>query len=160
VTLAREPVAQRPRFTPAYGVPESADGLLPWSWVAERLEGWRNYWVTTTKPEGAPHTMPVWGLWLEDAFVFSTSPKSRKGRNLARDPRVVVHVERDDDVVILEGEAEPAQLDELIADAYAAKYDYRPELGSADEGWYRLRPRLAQAWDRDFPRSVTRFTFD
>jgi PPOX class probable F420-dependent enzyme len=116
--------------------------------------------VTTTKPDGAPHAMPVWGLWVDGAFVFSTSPKSRKGRNLARDPRAVVHIERDDDVVILEGDVEEAELDDGTADAYEAKYDHRPDPRSADEGWYRLRPRVAHAWDRDFPLTVTRFKFD
>jgi PPOX class probable F420-dependent enzyme len=155
-----EPAPQRPRFTPAYGVPESADGLLPWSWVAKRMEGSHNYWLTTTKPDGAPHAMPVWGLWVDGTFVFGTSPKSRKARNFARDPRVVVHVEHDVDVVILEGEVETAELDARIAGAYEAKYDYRPNPDSADEGWYRLRPRAAQAWDRDFPRTVTQFAFE
>jgi PPOX class probable F420-dependent enzyme len=136
------------------------DGLLPWSWVADRMGAWRNYWLTTTRPDGAPHAMPVWGLWLDEAFVFSTSPKSRKARNFDRDPRVVVHVEHDDDVVILEGEVERVELDEHMAKAYEAKYDYRPDPSSEHEGWYRLRPRVAHAWDRDFPRTVTRFTFD
>ena len=155
-----EPHARRPRFEPGYGIPESEQGLLSWSWADERLQASRNYWVATTKPDGAPHTMPVWGLWIEGALVFSTSPKSRKGRNLAHDSRVVMHVDSGDDVVILEGEVEQIALDERIAGAYAAKYDYRPEQGSPDEGWYRLRPRIAYAWDEHYPRTATRFAFD
>ncbi len=92
--------------------------------------------------------------------MFSTSPKSRKGRNLARDPRAVIHVESGDEVVVLEGEVEEIELDERLAGLYAAKYDYRPEAGSADEAWYRLRPRAAYAWADDFPRSVTRFVLE
>ena len=105
IRQCRRPVsaAGRPRFPRAYGIPAAEDGLLPWSWAGERLDGSRNYWVATTKPDGAPHAMPVWGLWLDGAFVFSTSPESRKGRNLARDPRVVVHVESGEEVVVLEG---------------------------------------------------------
>lgn len=158
--VAGEPLAHRPRFPRGYGIPESEDGLLAWSWVSDRLGSTRNYWVGTTKPDGAPHAMPVWALWVDESLVFSTSPESRKGRNLARDPRVVVQVERDDDVVILEGAVEEIALEEQIADMYAAKYDYRPEPGSADEGWYRLRPRVAYAWDKDYPRTATRFAFD
>jgi len=162
IRQCRRPVsaAGRPRFPRAYGIPAAEDGLLPWSWAGERLDGSRNYWVATTKPDGAPHAMPVWGLWLDGAFVFSTSPESRKGRNLARDPRVVVHVESGEEVVVLEGEIEEIELDERLARLYAAKYEYRPEPGSADEAWYRLRPRSAYAWADDFPRSVTRFVFD
>lgn len=153
------PVARRPRFARGYGIPESAEGLLPWAWVCERLEATRNYWLATVKPDGAPHAMPVWAIWLEDALVFSTSPKSRKGRNLARDSRAAVLVEQDDDVVVLEGEVEEITLEPHVAEVYAAKYDYRPEPGSPDESWYRLRPGAAYAWDRHYPRTATRFAF-
>jgi pyridoxine/pyridoxamine 5'-phosphate oxidase len=155
-----EPLAHRSRFPRGHGIPASEDTLLPWSWVGERLSSTRDYWVGTTKPDGAPHAMPVWALWVDGSLVFSTSPESRKARNLACDPRVTVHVERDDDVIILEGRVEEFALDEQIADLYAAKYDHRPEPGSLDDSWYRVRPRVAYAWDRDFPRTVTRFTFD
>ena len=155
-----EPVARRPRFPRDYGIPEEDDGLLPWSWASERLESTRNYWVSTTRPDGAPHAMPVWAIWLEDSLVFSTSPGSRKGRNLVRDPRVTIGIERDDDVIVLEGAVEEIPLDELIADRYSAKYEYRPEPGTASEAWFRLRPRIAYAWDRTYPRTVTRFSFD
>ncbi len=104
--------------------------------------------------------MPVWAIWVDGALVFSTSPDSRKGRNMERDPRVVVHLESGDEVVILEGEVESCGLDKSGADLYEAKYDWRPRE-SADHGWYRLRPRVAYAWtERDFTRSATRFVFD
>lgn len=155
------PVASRPRFPRGYGIAESNDGLLPWSWAEERLESSRNYWVGTTKPDGAPHAMPVWGIWFGGAVVFSTSAESRKGRNLARDPRAVVHVESGDEVVVLEGEVEEIALDEPMADAYEAKYDYRPGPDSPEGIWYGLRPRVAYVWtDPDFPKTATRFTFD
>ena len=40
----------------AYGVPESAEGMLPWSWAEERLVPAHNYWVVTAGPVTA-------GLW-------------------------------------------------------------------------------------------------
>jgi hypothetical protein len=44
-----------------------------------------------------------------------------------------------------------------MADAYEAKYDWRPEDG---EGWFRLQPRRALAWlERDYVKSPTRFDF-
>jgi hypothetical protein len=101
---------------------------------------------------------PVWGVWADGAVRFSTNPRSRKGLNLARDPRVVIHLDSGDDVVILHGEAEPYELEDSIADAYEAKYDYRPE---PREGWFRLRPRRALAWlERDYPKTATRFDFN
>jgi PPOX class probable F420-dependent enzyme len=152
-----EPVAGRPSFPAGYGVPSDPDGMLPWSWAEDQLEASRNYWIVTVRPDGSPHSVPVWGLWVDGAVVFSTSPDSRKGRNLDRDPRVVINLESGDDVVILEGEVEETVLDDSLADLYEAKYDYRP-AGEGD--WYSVRPRVAYAWrEREFPRSVTRFSF-
>lgn len=156
-----EPEATRPRFPAGYGISAGAEGMLPWSWAAERLAAGRNYWICTASPDGRPHAAPVWGLWIDDAVCFSTSEQSRKGRNLARDPRVVVHLESGDEAVILEGSVEPTSVDERVADAYEAKYAWRPETSDGETGgWYRLRPRVAYAWlERDYPRTATRFTF-
>ena len=131
--------------------------MLDWEWAVERLDGARNYWICTAGADGGPHAAPVWGLWHGDGVVFSTSPDSAKGKNLARDPRVVVHLESGDEVVILEGTVERITLDDELADAYAAKYDFRPEP-SGDGLWYRVRPSAAYAWtEQDFPRTATRF---
>ena len=55
---------------------DSGAGLLPWSHVVDRMGTARNYWVATTGANGLPHCMPVWGVWLDEEFVFSTSPAS------------------------------------------------------------------------------------
>ena len=155
-----EPAASRPGF-PGYGIVQEEDGMLPWRWADERLAAGRNYWVSTAGADGRPHAMPVWGVWLGDGVYFGTSPGSRKGRNLGRDPRCVVHLESGDEVVILEGEAEAIPLDKRVADAYQEKYRYRPNgEGTESEGWFRLRPRIAYAWlERDYPKTATRFSF-
>jgi PPOX class probable F420-dependent enzyme len=153
------PRVSRPPFPPGYGISRDDEGLLPWSWVEERMAAARNYWIGTTRRDGSPHAAPVWGLWHEGAVVFSTSRESRKGRNLMRDPRVAVHLESGDEVVIVEGVAEEVALTEPVADAYEAKYGYRPEPG---EGfWLRVPPRVVLAWiEADYPRTATRFDFD
>jgi PPOX class probable F420-dependent enzyme len=134
--------------------------MLPWSWAVERLEAARSYWVATVREDGSPHAAPLWGLWLADGLVFSTSPESRKGKNLRRDPRVAIHLESGDEVVILEGEVERVTIDDPIADAYDAKYGFRPDPGDTSSLWLRLRPRVAYAWlEREYPRSATRFAF-
>jgi PPOX class probable F420-dependent enzyme len=134
--------------------------MLPWSWAVERLESGRSYWIGTVRANGSPHAAPVWGVWVDDGLRFSTSAQSRKGRNLLRDPRVAVHLESGDEVVVLEGEVEQVALDDAVADVYAAKYDYRPD--PSEEGlWFRLRPRVAYAWrEQDYPRTATRFAFE
>ncbi len=119
-----------------YGVPDDLDGVLPWSWAAERLERYRNYWVTTVSPDGAPHTMPVWGVWLEPrgAFYFSCAKAAFKARNLASNPAVAVGGDDTVEVVSLEGRAEPvsdaAEADGMI-DAWITKYG--DDIGAVDE---------------------------
>ena len=149
----------------SYGVPTDGSGAerLPWSWAVERLAAARNYWVCTTRADGRPHTAPVWGIWRDDALWFSTARASQKGRNLAREPSLVAHLESGDETVILEGEAEdvhdPAALGRF-ADAYAEKYDFRPDPTAPASAVYRLRPRVAQTWrERDYPQTATRWVF-
>ncbi len=50
--------------------------------------------------------MPVWGVWDQDAFWFSSSLGSRKVRNLQADPRCVVATENTQEPVVIEGLAE------------------------------------------------------
>lgn len=156
--VAQAPRQTRPAFPASYGIATSDEGMLPWTWAEERLVAARNYWIATTDPGGRAHAAPVWGLWLENAFVFGTSRESRKGRNLEHDPRIVVHLESGDEVVILEGVAGTIPLDERLAGAYEAKYAFRPEPAGL---WLRVRPRVALAWvEADYPRTATRFAFD
>jgi PPOX class probable F420-dependent enzyme len=162
----REPRPSAPRIPASYGVPRDGSGSerLPWSWAVERLAAARNYWICTTRPDGRPHAVPVWGLWLEDAVWFSTARDSQKGRNLARNPALTIHLESGDETVILEGDAEEVRDRESLerfADAYDAKYDYRPDASGDGSPVYLLRPRAALTWlERDYPRTATRWVFE
>lgn len=44
-------------------------------------------WLTTVNPDGSPHVTGIGALWADGAFWLTTGEHSRKGRNLARDPR-------------------------------------------------------------------------
>jgi len=46
--------------------------------------------VATVLPDGSPHTVPLWIATRGDQIVFLTGPRSRKARNLRRDPRVAL----------------------------------------------------------------------
>jgi pyridoxine/pyridoxamine 5'-phosphate oxidase len=155
------PSRRRPRFKQKYGIHDAPDGLLDWAWADERLAASRNYWIATADEDGRPRAIPVWGLWIDDSVVFGTNASSRKAQNLDRDARVVVHLESGDEAVILEGDVETVEATEEIADAFKAKYDWRPDVGADDSTrWYRLRPKLAQAWlETDYPKTATRFDF-
>ena len=171
---ARSPVESgqdRPRMPAGYGIAGGGEGMLSWSWIEEQLTNARNYWVVTARPDGRPHAMPVWGVWVEGACYFGTDRGSRKARNLAANPEIVIHLESGDDVVILEGRVEEltdpdTSLLDRLNDTYAAKY-INPATG---EGFrlsgetvggaviYALRPRIVLAWlERDFPRTATRW---
>lgn len=160
-----EPLAQRPDMQ-HYGVSSDADGLLPWSFASQQLAAARNYWISTTRPNGRPHATPVWGVWLDDVLYFGAEAGSVKVRNLAANPALVVHLESGDDVVILEGEAEwlaaaDPNLWERIASDYAAKYDgFRPDPPTSQQPFIVLRPKKALGWlEKDFVRSATRWRF-
>jgi nitroimidazol reductase NimA-like FMN-containing flavoprotein (pyridoxamine 5'-phosphate oxidase superfamily) len=147
-----------------YGISAELGGTPPaWDQVSQALAAAHNYWIATARPDGRPHAIPVWGAWLEGMFYFSTDPASRKGRDLAANPWLVVHLESGDGVVILEGIAEEesdAAVLTRFADAYEAKYHWRPGTDTAHGLTYALRPRVAFTWrERDFPQSVTRWRF-
>jgi PPOX class probable F420-dependent enzyme len=160
-----EPKPTAPRMPAAYGAPTDGSGgeRLPWSWAVEQLTAARNYWICTTRRDGSPHAMPVWGVWLDNAVWFSTSPDSTKGRNMARDPRIVVHLESGEETVVLEGEVErPGDQDGLrrFADTYEQKYAYRLQPTGEEHGIYVLRPRVAHTWtEKEYPRTATRWVF-
>ena len=106
------PRSPRPaaRTCAGYGLPEGSKGLLPWSWAEQRLKKSHNYWITTVKPDGSPHTMVVWGLWQDGRLLFSTGSKSRKARNLAQNANCVLCTEHAHEAVIVEGVAELADV--------------------------------------------------
>src|SRR5688500_267553 len=159
-----QPSARRPDM-PGYGMAavEAGAGLLPWSWAEERLSVSHNYWLATTRPDGRPHVMPLWGVWLDGAFCFSTGATSRKARNLAADPRCTITTERADEAVIVEGEAAPLAEMEVrrrFVRGYKEKYGW--EMDGAGEGIYTLRPRVAFAFIEaadQFGLTPTRWSF-
>ena len=160
---ASEPLRDRPHMPPVYGIePAEAGGMIEWSAVADRLAAARNYWVASTRADGRPHVTPVWGVWLDGAVMFDADVNAVKALNLVRDPRAVIHLESGDDVVIVEGVAEPMPDEgrrERYADAYEQKYNFRPQ-GMEGAVGFRLSPKVILAWhETDFPKTATRFRF-
>lgn len=152
-----QPYVDRPEMPAGYGLASGRKGLLTWQQVAEQLEQARNYWVCSTRPDGRPHAIPVWGLWLDGRFYFGTDPASRKGRNLAANPAVVVHLESGDDVVIIEGIAERIS-DDALSERLTALYDAKYAVPATPD--HAVRPQTVLAWqEHDFPNTATRFQF-
>jgi hypothetical protein len=149
---------------PAYGIAAATEGegLLPWSWAETRLRDARTYWIATVRADGAPHVAPVWACWFDDAVVFSTSPESVKSKNLARDGRCVVNVERGDDAVIVEGDIVPfneARRADYVC-AYEEKYDF--DTSEMNDPLFAVAPRTVFAFiasDDRFTNTATRWRF-
>ena len=123
---------------------------LPWKWATERLTRARNYWIATTRQEGQPHSRPVWGVWLDDAFYFSTG--SLAAQNLAANPAITVHLESGSEVVIIEGAAEmvgDAGLMEQVVSLYNSKYNWDMDPNDLPGPFYAVRPLVAFGWLSD-----------
>jgi hypothetical protein len=154
--------SDRPHM-PGYGLqpPTPEAGLLEWSFVEERMQAARNYWVSTVTPGGKPHAAPVWGIWYRGRFYFSTGADSIKGRNLAANPQAVVHTESGDETVILEGRVQAVPAGELFTaldETYFEKYEVNL---TDDNPVYGLHMEKAFAWrEQDFPTSATRWVFE
>jgi PPOX class probable F420-dependent enzyme len=160
-----EPEASRPSMPPPYGIQAVTEGqgVLPWAWAQERLAHARGYWLATTRPDGRPHVAVVWGVWLRDRYYFATSVASRKGRNLAANPRCVVCPEDTAEAALVEGIAEVVSdraAVERFSAAYAAKYG--EEIDTLLFQVYRVRPVVVFATLSDaeqFPTTATRWRF-
>jgi pyridoxine/pyridoxamine 5'-phosphate oxidase len=108
--------------------------VKPWNQARACLESAPKIWLSTVRPDGRPHVMPVLVVWVDDAPRFTTRPTSRKGRNLARSPRCVLSVAGEDLDLVVEGNAirleDHAEL-RRVAAANESKYGW--ELDAT--GW-------------------------
>src|SRR4051795_7668833 len=62
-------------------------------------------WLATIDADGRPHVTAVGALWVDGAFWFETGEHTRKGRNVARDPRCTLSVATHEFDLVVEGEA-------------------------------------------------------
>lgn len=153
---------------PGYGLPEGNERLIPWSWADKRLEESHNYWLATVRPDGRPHLMVIWGLWLDGLFYFSTGSRSRKTRNLESNAHCVIGSEQSHEAVVVEGVAEKVLdlelLKQLLA-LYERKYDYdmatmRNDILELREPMFAVRPEVAFGLDEEVGmENATRWRF-
>ena len=152
---------------PGYDLPKSTKGLLSWKWAEQRLRRSRNYWLATVRPEGRPHVMPVWGLWLDGVFYFSTGRQSRKSRNLEENARCVICTEKTEEAVILEGVAREVpgrSLRQKFLALYERKYgwdmsSFKEDILSLKEPIYAVYPLVVFGLTENL-KNATRWTFD
>lgn len=163
-----EPNADRPVFPEGYGLPDTSEGQLAWSDVEPRLVAATHYWLTSVRPNGTPHSVPRWGVWLDGRFWYDGAPTTRHARNVDHNPAVTLTLESGKEAVIVEGTSAATRADAdfgaRLSAAFAKYADdgYSPGPDSwsgADGGGLRvITPQRALAWFR-FPADCTRFTF-
>lgn len=152
-----------------YGLPDSPAGLLDWPTVAQRLIDAKHYWLSTVRPDGTPHSVPRWGVWVDDRFYYDGAPTTRHVRNLQTNTAVTLTLESGAQAVIVQGRsvatcADPETLGAQLSAAFAKYADdgYSPGADAwsgADGGGLRvIVPERVLAWF-DFPTDCTRFTF-
>jgi hypothetical protein len=165
-TRPSEPRVERPHV-PEYGIPETLDGALPWTWARERLESALEYWVATTRPDGRPHLMPLWVAWVDEAAWFEGGLQTRRARNLELNAGCAIGIDDGIESVIVEGiaarvtELDPGQIERLVAgyEKYVAARDYRVDPANwRIGGLWRVRPTVAFGWIR-YPDDATRWRF-
>lgn len=161
------PQRDRPVLPEGYGLPDDDSGLLEWHDLEARLSGAHHYWISSVRPDGRPHSIPRWGVWLDGRFWYDGSPATRHARNAERNPAVTLTLEDGKEAVIVEGEshatrADPTGLGERLAAAFE-KYHrdgYAPAADAwsgGDGGGLRvITPSRVLAW-RSFPADATRF---
>ena len=161
------PTADRP-VMPGYGVlpADEGSGLLPWAEAERRLAASHDFWCATVRPDGRPHVMPVWGVWLDGRLWFSSGMRSRKARNLAADPHCTLTTDDARNPVVVEGLAaqvsDRAGIEAFVA-AVNGKYGGGVSvqfLDPAVNGTFAVAPARAFAiTEADFSGSPTRWTF-
>jgi len=119
--------------------------------------------VGTVSPDGGPHVVPLWFVWLDDAIYLTCRLNSRVQRNLARERRVAITLDRgqawtEQAGCVIRGEAETlSQEDAGVKQALSAWFEkYRTELSGFGFAAYarqvvepvvlRVRPDRLATW--------------
>src|SRR4029079_5506140 len=63
------------------------------------------FWLTTLNADGSPHVTSVGALWHAGSGWFQTGERTRKAKNVARDPRCTMSVATKGFDVMVSGEA-------------------------------------------------------
>jgi hypothetical protein len=167
----------------------TADGLPPVNWdgITEKLDAnsgpdpdahnARTKWLATVNDDGTPHVTAVGAIWLDGTFWFQTGTRTRKSRNVERDPRCSVALSIRDADVVIEGEASRVTDPEIVArvakawadDGWPAEPDESgtgitapfnaPAQGPPPWNVYRIAPKSATVVLGVEPGGLTRFRF-
>jgi F420H(2)-dependent biliverdin reductase len=71
----------------------------------DRLRTEANVWMATVRPDGRPHMVPIWFVWVADKFWIATGIKAVKVNNLRSSPLITVALEDGNRPIVAEGSA-------------------------------------------------------
>lgn len=143
-------------------------GFIPWRKIDHFLQAFRSIWLSTTRPDGRPHAVPVWYIWDGRHLYFISDRNFQKSRNLAHQPWIVVHAGDGDDVIILEGLIEivtdHTELEKVDKD-YRAKYvdpgsGAQATIFEPDVNLYRVNVKHVMAWEYGTVANRTDWKFE
>lgn len=172
--MAGTPPVAELLFGEADATPFSTDEttVKPWDQARACLESAPKAWLSTVRPDGRAHAMPVLLVWVDDAPWITTRPSSRKAKNLAHNAHCVITVAAETLDLVVEGEATRAR-DEAtlhrVSAAFKAKYEWELAVrdgsvyeeglpGSPEYGFYRITPTRAFGYGAD-GMTATRWRF-
>ena len=97
----------------------------------ERLRSDIIAWLTSVRPDGRPHSIPVWFFWDGSTVVVFSKPNNQKLRNIQHNPNVLLALDDThggDDIVELEGKAEIIDRQEVTTSLPAFEQKYRATI--------------------------------
>jgi hypothetical protein len=114
-----------------------------------RLQSERNVWLATTRPNGKPHLIPIWFVWLNERFYLCTSDEnSVKVRNLRADPRASVALEDGNNPIIAECKAQISAkpFPSEVVQAFKQKFDWDIDSDQSYHLLIELTPAKWLSW--------------
>src|SRR6478752_4968419 len=109
---------------------DAASSTLAANRIRRFLETEPVVWVSTVRPDGTPHLVPIWFWWDGEAMLVFSKPDAQKVRNLRANPTVMLALgdaEEDFDVGLVRGRAEllPTPTVDVLPAEFLAKYSAR-----------------------------------
>jgi len=149
----KTPKLSRPKLPQGYA--DNPVSYVDWEWVAAQMNDAKHYWMCSVRPDGRPHVVPRWGVFIDNKFYYDGSPETRHAQNIMENSQVSLHLESGSQAVIMEGSSKPAgqpdpEFAKKLAEAISGKYTsdgYSPKPDQWDEGGlYVFIPRQCIAW--------------
>ena len=104
-------------------------------------------WFSSTRVDGRVHTAPIWHVWCEERAYVVTQSGTVRAHNVAANPSVSLSLPDPMNVLIIEGEANPAPaMEMMVQPIFQAKYGWNIVTDSAYDLILSVIPHKIMAW--------------